>query len=236
MLLTIKKAMIYLFKIKKSIICCCLLTISLISNSYANTIPYLYTGAATGYASTDWSFLCAPEYDEDGNINLTVVASPIDSEDDGTDWSMLLGYRFSPNFALEASYNHFADSEVTLQKWNIEIPKYDLGDGTENVTFTSKTEAYTLQAKFFLPETFFNINIDFFSSLGLELTHRSDVLTNTNNIGGVFGAGLSYDISQHVTSQLYFNYYTGYGASSLYPCEDYIPFIYQINLALLFTI
>jgi hypothetical protein len=170
---------------------------------------------------------------DNGNMNPAVASAPIGADDDGLNWGILLGYRFSANFALEASYNHFADSEITLSQYNIEIPKYNLGDGSEDVSFTSKTEAWTLQTKFFLPEQFFNVNIDFFSSLGLELTHRSDVLTDISQVGGVFGAGLSYDINKHLTSQIYFNYFTGYGASSVYPCEDYIPFIYQINTALL---
>ena len=204
---------------------------------YADYPQGFYIGPSMGYASTDWGFLVTPNFLPNGDWNMAAASAPVAAKDSGADFSVLAGYRFSKYFAIEGSYSYFHNTHVTLDSANYILDKHHVTTTGGTYTFNSKTQAIALQLKLSLPITFWGLkNLSVFSSLGPEVTFRKDMFADTSRIGGVFGAGLDYDFNSRISSQLYFNYYTGYGESNVYPVEGYMPFIYQINTAILITL
>jgi opacity protein-like surface antigen len=190
---------------------------ALISSAMAAEVasPF-YVGAALGYASTDWSMLVTSP------LSVAAASAPIGADDKGISYGFLAGYHVNKHFALEANYFHLNDSTIHFRAWNDYWPLR----GTATY-MSSETSVYALDAKFFVPVTFVK-KLSGYASVGLGTVHRQDELADTYRMGGVFGAGLDYALSSRISTELAFQYYTGFGsAKSVNPAYDYVPFVYQ---------
>lgn len=187
--------------------------------------PYpFYVGATGGYGTTDWSMLVTQEY-VNGALNPAALSSPVLAKDKGITWGFLMGYQPSPVFALEVNYTRFPTSKITFAPFSAYWP-----DADDYTTIISSTYTYGMSGKFLIPlkgTKQFNA----FASAGLSIVSRSDPMVSTKRIGAVFGTGLVYHITPTWSTELGFQYYTGYGRSSILPANDYIPFAYKGYLA-----
>lgn len=183
--------------------------------------PFLYFGPSIGYGSTNWQLLVATD-------DLAQFSAPSAAKDNGGVVGGVLGFQFTPQFALEADYMHFSDSFITFHAWSIYCPDCD-----NDFTIRSHTSALSLFGKFTIP---FAKYFAAFANAGVEITFRKDSLANKTNPGGVFGIGLEYFFSKYVLTQLAFQFYTGYGKSESKPAVDFIPFLWQIHAIIAYRI
>lgn len=188
--------------------------------AFASVPNPIYIGISGGYGSTTWSQLTV------NSSSPAAASSPIAANDDGFVWGFLLGYQFSKNFALEANYMNFPKSTITFAPFSFYFPT-----NPNSVTINSYTHAFSLFAKFIVPIHFVN-HLSVFANAGAEYTHRDDILADKGRLGAIFGFGFIYALSQHISAQLAAQFYTGYGKAEILPANDYIPFLYQIQLAL----
>lgn len=177
-----------------------------------------YLGVLGGYGHTTWGELISPEQSW-----LVLQSTPISTRDNGFVWGFLGGYNFTPNFALEATFVKFHDSDVYFLENSFYTPVDQ---------YRTKTHVFTLVGKFIVPMS--RLKISPYANAGLSLTHRKDILANKYRVGAAFGVGAMKDISDRVTFDLNFQYITGYGMSELKPALDYIPFLLSAQARLLY--
>jgi opacity protein-like surface antigen len=195
--------------------------------SYHNPYPF-YVGVSGGYGTTDWGMVTANEYDSAGFTNPVALSMPINAKDKGLTYGFIVGYQPSPMFAIEANYTRFPTSKLTFTPYSYYWP-----DADEYITIPSSTYTYGLSGKFIVPVKGTD-HFKAFASAGLSVVSRHDILASTQRVGAVFGVGTSYKITSHWSSEFGFQYYTGYGRSSILPAQDYIPFAYKAYLSVLY--
>ena len=80
-------------------------------------------------------------------------------------------------------------------------------------------------------ETFTNTRIGdkSLSIFGGSYTTRKDILAKRSCIAGIFGFGVGYQYSAHITNSISFNYITGKATIDLTPAKNYVPFLTQIT-------
>ena len=203
------------------------LTISAIysqkSIAAANTFQHpFYIGVTGGYGSTTWEGLVPPKKNQ--NIAMS-LSTPTDVTEGGGVWGLFSGYEFNPYFAIEGSYNHYPDAQVSFDA--ISLFSF-MNNGLTK--FTTHTETVNVMGKIMLliPKT----EIRAFSSFGAAGIHREDVLYNHWRLSPTFGIGINYDFTPHIMGELGANYTAGYGEAQLNPTTVYFPFLYSITLRL----
>lgn len=190
------------------------------------SLHQFYVGAGTGYGSTTWEGL-VPTGD---NLNFGMrTSTPLVVTEGGAIWSVVAGYEFSPNLALEANYTRYPNATVSFDEESIFAFEHD-----GLLDLHTDTDTISLMAKIMLqvPRT----RLRGYSSFGIAQIHRWDDLNDTRQVSPTFGLGFIYDISEHVMAELGFNYTAGYGESEMNPAQDYVPFLYSGIIRLVYKI
>ena len=172
-----------------------------------------YVGVSLGYGNTNWQQMISQD-------EITSTSTPVSGSGSGVAAGIVVGYELSSHFAVEANYARFPTSDI----------KFDLPNVYGVDSLTSRTNEYSIVAKFMVPVG--TPKIKAFSEIGPAYVQRIDDMAKKGRIGGVFGVGVDYNFSPRWMTELGFQYYTGYGESELKPVYDYIPFLYTINLRL----
>jgi hypothetical protein len=199
----------------------------LLSQCYAEPIldkfkNRFYIGLRGGYGSTTWQGLVPSEENEN---DAMLLSTPTSVTEGGGVWGVFTGYEIIPCFAVEANYMRYPDAHINFDP--LSLISFENDGLTE---LTSHTEAMALMAKFmlFLPHT----TVRAFSSAGIAEVHRWDLLNDCWRLSPTFGVGFNYNFTDHIMSELAFNYTGGYGESEINPSKDYVPFLYSIFLGL----
>lgn len=198
----------------------------------------LYGGVSLGYGSTDWSLITT----KNTNSNLATMSTPIKADDKGLVWGFFLGYQITKHFGLEAYYSSYPETKLIFAEGNYYFP------GNKRNTAFSETSVYGVIARAILE---MNNKLSGFIDFGMAIIHRKDktaMCSNTDTFGTcasadlkkvnairvspTFGAGVTYNITKKVISELGFQYTAGYGQSNMTPVFDYIPFLYSVYFRL----
>lgn len=201
----------------------------------ADNFPW-YIGGSIGYGNTDWAQLVSKE----AGVSSAVPDAATDS---GLAYSFLTGYKFTPNFAIQFTYQQFPTSSL----------KFDSEGNTYNIaSMKSSTFALDLVAKLMVP--IFNSQFRAYTGLGPAFMHRKDYdlqpLSDQNfnpfenkyagenewNLGAVFVGGFEYDMGQHWLADLGFTFFTGNGKASSLPVQAYFPFVYTVMFTLAYRL
>lgn len=197
--------------------------------SLADSMPLFrhqaYIGGLAGYGSTTWKGLVPSR--ENQNIAMS-MSTPISAQEGGSTWGVLLGYEFTPYFALEANYVDYPDAAVLFDEFSLFA--FD-NDGL--LSFRTHTEAFSLMAKIMLiiPDTAFRI----YSSAGAANMHRNDLVMDDWRLTPSFGAGINYHMSEHLMAEVGGTYVAGFGESQLSPADSYYPFVTSATVRLSFV-
>lgn len=175
---------------------------------------HYYGGVLLGYGNTNWDQMISQDAS-------TSVSTPTTAGGSGVAEGLMLGYSINPHFSFEGDFTHFPNADLTFEPYSVYAPL------TET---TSKTNAYTIFGKFMLPIG--ESKVSAFSEIGPAYVQRNDDLAEKGHFGGAFGVGADYYFTPHWMGELGFQYYTGFGDSTLKPAYDYIPFLYTVNLRL----
>ncbi len=181
-----------------------------------------YVGLTGGYGQTTWEGLVPPESKQ--NIAMA-LSTPTYVSEGGVAWGLFAGYELIPYFAIEAAYTHYPNAKVSFDSSSIFTFENDNAS-----YFITKTESISLMGKImmYIPHTSFRA----YSSLGLAEVHRSDILNNHWVGSPTFGAGLNYNITEHIMAELGGSYTAGKGQSELNPINNYFPFLYTLFLGI----
>ena len=204
-------------KLRSALAACCFALHTLESLKSAKN--RLYLGLEFGWGTTDWSQLIARAANTD-EFSMVSLSAPIAAHDGGFVYGVMLGYEVQSYFAWEMNYMRFPNTRVNFDP----ISLYSID------VMTSRTHAYNLIGKFSVPIS--TLNLRGFSSMGVSLIRRHDVLSSTNHLCPTFGAGMSYFFKRHIMAELAFQYYAGYGKAVIRPAINYIPFLYTVHLKL----
>jgi opacity protein-like surface antigen len=201
----------------------------------ANGYPW-YIGASLGYGDTDWAELVSNE----AGVNSAV---PTAASDSGFAYSFLTGYNFSPNFAIQLTYDRFPSA---VMKFESDSNAYNL------LSMRSSTYSLDLIAKLMVPISTTRFKV--YTGIGPEIMHRKDYdlqpLSQDNlnpfenifsgetewNLGAVFVGGFEYDIGQRWFADLGFKFFTGNGKASSLPVQAYVPFVYTVMFTLAYRL
>lgn len=185
-----------------------------------------YIGVIGGYGSTTWKGLVPAKEHQNAALMLS---TPIKANEGGATWGFLTGYEFTSFFAIEASYMKFADSNVEFDPMSL-FSFYH--EGLE--VLNTKTETLSLMGKLMVPIPHSKMKI--FSSVGVAGVHRHDIVVNNWHTGPSFGAGINYNLAEHLMGEIAGNFTTGYGQSQLSPVDSYFPFLYSVAVHLIYRI
>lgn len=185
-----------------------------------------YLGVIGGYGETTWQGLVPAKKNQNPALMLS---TPIRVEEGGTTWGVLVGYEFTPNFAIEANYLRYADAQVHFDESSIFS---FLHNG--QTTLTTQSELAGLMGKLQVPIPHTKIRL--FSSVGVAGVHRKDIVVNDWNAGPTFGAGANYALTEHLMAELAGSFTAGYGESQLSPVDTYYPFLYSVGVHLIYRI
>lgn len=179
----------------------------------------LYIGFIGGYGSTTWQGLVATEKNQ--NIAL-MLSTPIDVEEGGASWGALIGYEFSPHFALEANYMRYPDSTIYFNEMSIFSFTHE-----GLLSLSSQTDSLSILGKIMLLIP--NSNFRIYSSAGAAGLYRHDIIVTDWRLSPTFGVGVNYNFTEHLMGELAGNYTAGFGESQLSPVDTYFPFLYSIT-------
>ncbi len=197
-----------------------------------------YVGLLTGYGSTTWQELV-------GTDTASWASTPNSAKEGGLLWGLVLGYDFNPHIGIELAYLHLPQAAITFDPNSASHYVWD-----DNVTaMNTQTEAVALSTQIYAP---LSKRWRIFAKIGVEATHRHDHVTAMRDptqpaatslarfswrIGAVFGGGLRYTMSRRWSTQVGFDYLTGYAESNTNPVYTYDPFIYAgyINFSYVLT-
>jgi opacity protein-like surface antigen len=195
---------------------------AVVANAVANNLTDkpLYTGILTGYGSTSWGHMVSAD-----STTLIALATPVDASDSGIVWGALLGYQFSPNFALETTYVHYDNTRVKFLDYSFYTPILEIN---------SKSSSLSMVGKFIAPIPWWELYG--YADAGIAVTMRRDALANRNSVGAAFGLGMLKGLSENVMADLSFQFHTGYAISEMKPALDYIPFLFSGQLRLIYRV
>ncbi len=178
----------------------------------------IYVGGMAGYGSTTWQGLVPEISNQNSAISFS---TPVEVNEGGAVWGLVLGYEFTPFFALEANYMKFQDAEIIFDADSLFA--FDHDDVTR---LTSETQTASLNAKVMLviPKT----TVRIFSSAGIASVFRKDQVNEVYRISPAFGFGVNFLITDRILAEIGTNYTAGYGESEINPVVDYVPFLYSI--------
>lgn len=185
-----------------------------------------YVGAMGGYGSTTWQGLVPNEK----NQSLALMLStPIKVEEGGTTWGLLAGYEFTPYFAIETNYMHYAKANVHFDPTSLFS---FLHNGIE--VLSTQTESLSFIGKLMVPIPHSKMKI--YSGAGVAGVHRKDIVVNDWRPGPTFNIGVNYSVSDHFMGEIAGNFTAGYGESQLSPVDTYFPFLYSVAVRLIYCI
>lgn len=190
------------------------------SSANVNAFPHpFYIGAIGGYGSTTWKGLVPPH--EKQNLAMS-LSTPTEVSEGGSVWGFFSGYELNQFFAIEASYMHYPDAQITFDSMSLFT---FLHDGL--TTFTTHTESVNLMGKFMviIPKT----TIRAFSSIGAAGLHRDDLLYESWRVRPTFGVGFNTNFTPHLMGEIGANFTAGYGEAQINPTEVYFPFLYSVT-------
>lgn len=178
---------------------------------------HLYVGILGGAGSTTWEGLVPSKLNQNDAV---MMSTPIDVQEGGGVFGALVGYEFSPFFALEANYAQYPRAGVTFDEMSLFTFNNEGLAG-----FVTDTETLSLMAKIMLlvPKT----KVRFYSGAGLVNIHRQDMVLNEWRLGPTFSVGVNYPLTDHLKIEFDTNYAAGYGESQLNPADAYFPFLYS---------
>jgi opacity protein-like surface antigen len=178
----------------------------------------LYAGILGGYGSTTWQGL-VPSHD---NMNDAILLStPTKVNEGGGVWGAVLGYEFSPYFALEANYMRYPNAHIYFDADSLFA--FENNDMLELSTVT-QTVSFFARVMLTIPTT----DVRLYSSAGVARVQRSDVINNDWRTSPTFGVGINDNLTQHIMLEIASTYTAGYGESELNPAQDFIPFLYAV--------
>jgi opacity protein-like surface antigen len=174
-----------------------------------------YVGVAGGSGATTWSYL-VPKYMSDA-LSTSI---PVRVSEGGKVWGVQVGYEFIPEFAMELSYMYYPVANLYFDEDSLFT--YLQHGNNKLKTHTSRV---ALAGKIML--TIPHTPVKAFSSFGAAEVYRYDKIVRRWRLNPTFGAGLDYDITEHVMAEVGTEYVAGYGQSELDPCDHFIPFLYS---------
>lgn len=179
----------------------------------------LYIGVNAGFGSTTWDGLVPNAQNQNPAMSMT---TPVDSHEGGLAFGVFIGYEWTRQFALEASYMQYPEAII----WFDPMSLYSFTHDGE-IRFFSRTEALSLMAKIFL--TFPDSTFRMYSSAGAASIHREDAVRDEWRLTPSFGVGLNFMFNEHVMGEIAANYTAGFGESMLNPTDAYFPFLYSVT-------
>jgi len=177
-----------------------------------------YLGLTGGYGSTTWGGLVPSKNKQNNALN---ISTPTYVKEGGAIWGAFVGYEFIPFFAIEGAYTRYPDAKVSFDPMSLFTFEHD-----GLTSLTTKTETVSLMGKIMLVIP--NTKIRAYSSVGGAEVHRSDQLNDHWQLSPTFGLGFTYNITDHIMTELGANYTSGAGESELNPAQDYVPFLYSV--------
>lgn len=195
----------------------------------------VYFGVNMGGGSTEWKYLVdTTDQDNAGQNSL-----PSAVNEGGPSWGVVFGFDVAKNFAIELQYMQFADANIQF----LPSSAYFNSAGVQIFNIVSKTDAYSLSGKFFVPIGFKPTHLRAFAAIGAGIVERHDALVNENpnSASGLppsgdgtascvtpyMSSGLDYNFTRHWIMEGGFQYYTGFGASEVDPVDSFIPFAWD---------
>ncbi|WP_133135620.1 outer membrane beta-barrel protein [Legionella rowbothamii] len=181
-----------------------------------------YAGAIAGYGSTTWHALIPTNKNQKTAL---LMSTPVDVQEGGATWGALLGYEFTPYFAVEANYMRYPNSTVYFTSYSLFSYEHD-----GKLSLTTKTDSISVLAKIMLqiPRTEFRV----FSSAGIAALYREDLIIDDWRASPTFGVGVNYNFTDRIMGEVVANYTAGFGESQLSPADAYYPFLYSITARL----
>ncbi len=173
-----------------------------------------YAGILGGYGSTNWSRIST----ENDSLQATM---PSGAKDDGFTWGLIVGDNINTYFGAELRYQRFANSRVSFAQFN----EYDPDSNFAPFDMNSRTEAYMFLGKLRIPV---NQRLELYSIFGASITYRKDQLNSLHGLGGVFGGGADFAVTQHWHNGLEFDFVTGNAPINLAPAQYYQPFLVSL--------
>lgn len=180
--------------------------------------PYpIFGGFIVGYGSTNWSGLVATD-------DASLDAAPQSADDTGGVVGLFVGVQPVSQFILELSYVHYPKTTVHFD------PTQALFCFLYNTcTLTTNTSAVSLIGKFLLPVA--HLPVAVYADAGAGMIIRNDFVVHVRTrVTPTFGGGAMWDITRRLFADLGFQLYLGYGKAELMPVNDFIPFIYSVQL------
>ncbi len=149
----------------------------------------------------------------DSSLASQGIAASSAADKSSTDPSLRLGYKLTPNFAVEASYDHLSSHDLSS---TISSPTADIAGGHW------KADGLGLHAVGILP---IDQNLSVYGRIGAEQFHTKLDLASTvggstavsnsdHNTSLVLGGGLSYAINQNVNTVVEYNRFNHVGGDS----------------------
>lgn len=181
----------------------------------------LYFGGTVGYGSTNWDALVDKHAETDGSD----ISTPVSVTDKGAVWSVLAGYEFSPHFALQGNFQHYPEARIYFDEYSYYYPIMEM---------KSHTDAWSLISKFMVP--LWHTGFRAFADMGPAYVYRQDEMRDIGRWAATFGGGFNYDLTAHIMPEINFTYITGNGKSDTQPVKSYMPFLYSVNVGLVFRL
>jgi hypothetical protein len=184
----------------------------------------VYFGVNIGGGSTEWKYLV----DTSDPGDPADATTPVAVNEGGPSWGIVFGYDVVKNFAIELQYMEFANSNISFDENGYDTYGY--------YNVVSKTDAYSLSGKFFVPVS--HTHLRAFAAIGAGLVERRDPLVSPNPdlppsgttascVSPYMSGGLDYNFTRHWITEVGFQYYTGFGASEINPVDSFIPFAWD---------
>jgi hypothetical protein len=185
------------------------------SLSYLFPSKTVYFGVNIGGGYTTWKYLVDTR---DAPPDPIDPSTPIAVNEGGPSWGVVAGFDVAKNFAIELQYMQFADSHISFDQNGYDTYGY--------YSIVSKTDAYSLSGKFFVPVGN-RTHLRAFAAVGVGTVERNDVINKASCVTPYLSSGLDYNFTRHWIVEGGFQYYTGFGASELNPVNDFIPFAWD---------
>jgi len=174
----------------------------------------VYFGVNMGGGSTEWRYLVDSQHVD--------PATPKHVSEGGPSWGLVVGYDVSKNFELEAQYMQFANANITFNS----ISTYSYPELHGATSIISRTDAISVSARFLAQLGHSHLRA--FAAIGPGLVQRVDALAKTKSaVAPYMSGGLVYSFTRHWMLESGFQYYTGFGRSSLHPVRYFIPFVWD---------
>lgn len=98
--------------------------------------------------------------------------------------------------------------------------------------FKTKTEQISFMGKILLGVPYTNARI--FSSAGIALLHREDLILRKWRLSPTFGFGGNFQFDEHVMGEIAGNFTAGFGESRLEPSDSFFPFLYSVSFRFIY--